>query len=145
MATTSTLQVVGNVIAGQPFTMILTVTNNAGSDVTITGINPYALPNTVPCYFKPPAFPPGATSTVTASGGTLTVGLTGVIYSPQTPGTGMAGSSCQVTVDVVTSDGAVSSAVPQWISVASGAPSPSQGYGQFRFDDGLNLVNLPIL
>lgn len=143
MAITATLTVPGNIIAGAVTNMVLTITNAAASDVTVSSISPVVIPGTVSCTIPPPVFPPNKSSTVTASGGTLSVPLQAVFYLPQTAGDPRTqpGSDYLLSVAVQVSDGSQASSPQKWISVSAGAPTPSQGYGQLRFDDGRNAVH----
>lgn len=157
MAITCALTMSPNVIAGQPARGMLTITNAAGSDVTVSSIAPVvSQSNGQPAgqaglafQFRAVVFPPNASSTVTASGGTLNVPVEFVFFVPQMAGSlGTAvtpGSTYLVGLMVQVSDGSQASPVAQWVAVSSGAPSPSQGYGQFRFDDGRQLINLAAL
>lgn len=159
MAITCALSMSGNVIAGQPAKGILTITNAAGSDVTVSSIQPVVStsngsgltpPAGVPYTFSYPKFPPNRSSTVTASGGTLNVPVEFVFFVPQMAGSQgdlvTPGSTYLVNLTVQVSDGSQAACGGgQWVSVSSGAPSPSQGFGQFRFDDGRNLINSAVL
>lgn len=152
MSITATLAAPSQVIAGRPAVFMITVTNAASSDVTVSSVRAVITGGSTPgnqaVHVAPPQFPPGRTSTVAASNGTLSFPVDAVFYFPQTPGNSaaMPGSTYLVDFIVQVSDGSICSiTVPQWVAVSSGAPSPSQGYGQFRFDDGLNLINLAVL
>lgn len=147
---TATLTVPSNIIAGRPFVAMLNVANSGASDVTVSSVQPVLTPSGGPANaqpvltWAPPQYPPNRTSTVTASG-SLSVPVDMVVNVPQTPGNGsvMPGSTYLLDFILSVSDGTgFSITTPQWVSVGSGAPSPSQGYGQFRFDDGRNLINI---
>jgi hypothetical protein len=152
MAMSATMTVPSNVIAGRPMVAMLTISNTGGSDVTVTSIQ--ALVTTAgpalgtPVYnFQEPTFPPNKSKTVTASG-SLIVPMPIVFLAPQTvgPANTVPGSTYLLDALITVSDGTVCTVTyPQWVSVSSGAPSPSQGYGQFRFDDGRNLINIAVL
>lgn len=150
---TATLTVPSNVIAGRPSTFMLNIANSGGSDVTVTSIQAVVIPSGGPAgaapaiAFQEPAFPPNRTKTVTSSG-SLNVGMDLVFLLPQTAGLGAVTPGCSFLLDAIitVSDGTVCSVTtPQWVAVSPGAPSPSQGYGQLRFDDGLNLINIVLL
>lgn len=152
MAMTASQTVSSNIIAGRPAVAMLTLSNTGGSDVTVSSVQAVLTPSgpgrggQPVVSVQPPQFPPNRSSTVTASG-SLNVPVDFVINYPQTPGLPnvMAGSTYLLTFIIAVSDGTNFASDPKWISVGSGAPSPSQGYGQFRFDDGRNLINLAML
>lgn len=150
MAMTATMTVPSNVIAGRPCVVMLAIANSGASDVTVTSVNAIVTPSNTspgaqPSVVAPPViFPVGRTSTVSASG-TLNVPMELVFNFPQTPGnmTVMPGSTFLLDAMIQVSDlTCFSVTVPQWVSVSSGAPSPSQGYGQLAFNDGRNLINV---
>jgi hypothetical protein len=154
MAMSATMTVPSNVIAGRPVTAMLLIANTGGSDVTVSTVQPVVTPSgpnaaKQPAVFAPEvAFPIGRTKTVAATSGTLYVPMEVVFLLPQTPGLGpvTAGGAFLLDAVITVSDGTVCSVTnPKWVSVSSGAPSPSQGYGQFRFDDGRNLINIVLL
>ncbi len=153
MAMSATLTVPGNIIAGNVATVTLAIANSGGSDVTVSSIQPvlFASGQVAPIQgvvaFGSGAFPIGRTKTVSAAG-SLNVTLDMVFNVPQTPGLGPVSGGNSYLLDFViqVSDGTVCSVTnPQWVSVSAGAPSPSQGYGQLRFDDGRNLINIAML
>lgn len=149
MSITATLTMSPNAIAGQPVNGMLTITNAASSDVTVSSIGAVLAPASAPYQFSPVVFPPNKTSTVSASGGTLSVPVQFVFFVPQTAGSQgngtQPGANYLVGLMVQVSDGSSASPVAQWVSVSSGAPSPSQGYGQLDFTDGLNLINIAVI
>ncbi len=152
MAISATLTVPSNIIANRPSTYMLSVSNSAGSDVTITSVQAVVIPSNNPggkptIAYNEPTYPPNRTKTVAAAG-SLNVPMELVFMLPITPGLGavMPGGAFLLDAVITVSDGSVCSVTnPQWVSISSGAPTPSQGYGQLRFDDGLNLINIALL
>lgn len=154
MAMSATLAVPSNIIANRPVVAMLTLSNTGGSDVTVTSVQAVVTPSTgtsiaqsPSMVAEPPTFPIGRTSTVSASG-TLNVPLELIFLRPQGPGNpaNRPGSTCLLDAVIQVSDGTVFSvALPQWVAVSPGAPQESEGFGQFRFDDGRQLINIVLL
>lgn len=155
MAKTATLTLPANIIAGRPVVAMLTISNTDGTDVTVSSIQPIVTPSNAATpapqssafSYSATVFPAGRTSTVSASG-SLSVPLEMVFHAPQTKGNPLSTSGGPYLLDVITqtSDGTVfATSCPQWVSVGASPPQLSQGFGQFRFDDPRNAINLVAL
>lgn len=171
MAMSATISVPGNVIANQPFTAVILISNSGASAVNVTSIAPKVfVPGTVtltnqssgPVQFSPVFVPVGTAVTSTTgmqssiqvtAGGTAYVTFQGVVLSPTDMAAQAAngGASYQVSADIAADDGTVFSppAVPLAVAaVQNGRPSPPPNStattygGALQFNLGTNSALL---
>jgi uncharacterized repeat protein (TIGR01451 family) len=128
---TATMTAPSNVIAGQPATFMVTLRNSGDADATVSSLR-LVLPQGFPHQDQPWTPRPQSTVTVSASGGTLSIPLTCVLFQSDsgnneanTPAAGVrVGALC------TTSAGSNFSPVPQQVAFApqgGGATPPVNG------------------
>lgn len=153
MTMSATLQVVGNVIQGQPVTCIVTVSNSSGASVNVTSVQPKIRPINSPFITTAVVASPqqslanaGASQfnvAVPAAGSTV-FAFQAVALGPMVAtGQQQQGSTpATVTTDITSSDGSVISPVPQWLAPANpqfGQPPGSPPNASFAFGGSLQF------
>ena len=154
-----------NVIAGQPATIVCTVSNTTASDVTLNSL--HASSDKPGCHIEQPVFltpnraPGDGNPTISASTGTKVVGFQVVPLAPNMPGASpnnapggaapadfdspVSNPIYYITVVGHTSDGSVFSGSLAFGALSAVAPFPRPEGGALQLIQGANLMSLTML